>query len=405
MSEPSISARPSAGPLGRPPAHSARYRLGRVSIAASVVLALVALGVWVLRPGPRTITITAEFSEAPGLFVGNHVEVLGIPVGRVTSVRASPSGVSVRMAVTTGQPIPAGAQAILMAPDVVNDRFVQLSPAYRRGPKLRDGAVIPTARTGIPVSVDQVFDTLDQLAKALGPHGANAHGALSTLIARLAKALGGNGSNLHQAVVEASQALAGVSSNPKQLTTLLDNLGRLTQAAAKNTDSYDSFALDLSSVSSSLASDNGDIARALSDLQALFANLTTFVRDNQSSLHGSVANLATFATRLAKEQKSLAVAFDVGPLALQNLDAAVDPAAPGGTALRGRYDPTGAGAPLVSQVCGNTLLRGLTVATNPTQRTELDVDCLFARSLDALPAAPGAPAGPNLGLSALLGSR
>jgi phospholipid/cholesterol/gamma-HCH transport system substrate-binding protein len=362
------------GPATRP-ARSARYRFVRVGIAATVVLALVALGLWVVRPGPRMITITAEFSEAPGLFVGNHVEVLGIPVGRVTSVQPNPSGVSVRMAVRASQPIPAGAQAILMAPDVVNDRFVQLNPAYDGGPRLASGAVIPTDRTGLPVSVDQVFDTLDELAKALGPHGANAHGALSTLIARLAKALGGNGSNLHDAIVEASHALAGVSSNPQQLTTLLDNLGQLTQAAAKNTDSYDSFALDLSSVSSSLASDDGDIAKALSDLQALLANLTTFVRANQSSLHGSLANLATFADRLAKEQTSLAAAFDVGPLALQNLDAAVDPTAPGGVALRGRYDPTGAAAPLVSQVCGNPLLRGLTIATNPTQRTELDVDC------------------------------
>jgi phospholipid/cholesterol/gamma-HCH transport system substrate-binding protein len=269
---------------------------------------------------------------------------------------------------------------------------------------MHSGALIPTVRTGLPVSVDQVFDTLDELAKALGPHGANAHGALSTLIARLAKALGGNGTNLHTAIVESSQALSGISSNPQALTTLLDNLGHLSQAAANNTQSYDQFALDLASVSSSLASDNGDIAKALAELQSLFSNLSSFIRQNQSSLKGSLANLSTFAQRIAKEQKALAATFDVGPLALQNINKAVDPDAPGGTALRGRFDGTSASRTLIEQTCGNILLRGLTVATNQAQRTEFDVDCLFAGSLDALPDAPGSSTGPDVGLRALLGS-
>jgi phospholipid/cholesterol/gamma-HCH transport system substrate-binding protein len=377
----------------------------RVGVAAGVVLVLIGLLVWAVIPGPSTITITADFSEAPGLFVGNHVDVLGIPVGRVLSVKPDASGVLVKMSVRSSQPIPSKAQAVLMAPDVVNDRFVQLNPAYTGGTRMRSGGVIPMARTGLPVSVDQVFDTLDELAKALGPQGANAHGALSTLVARLAKALGGNGANLHQAIAESSQALAGISSNPQALTSLLDNLGNLSKAAADNTKSYDSFALDLASVSSSLASDNGDIAKALADLQSLFSNLSSFIHQNQSSLKGSLANLGTFAKKIASEQKALAETFDVGPLALQNLDNAVDPNAPGGAALKGRYDATPVSRQLISQVCGNILLRGLTVATNPSQRSELDVDCLFAGSLDALPASPGSSSGPDMGLSALLGSQ
>jgi phospholipid/cholesterol/gamma-HCH transport system substrate-binding protein len=381
-----------------------RYVKIRVGVAGAVVLALVGALLWAVWPGPGTITITADFSEAPGLFVGNHVDVLGIPVGTVKSIKTTTTGVIVKMQVRSSQPIPATADAVLMAPDVVNDRFVQLQPAYTTGTKMRDGARIPMVRTGLPVSVDQVFDTLDQLAKALGPQGANRHGALSTLIERLAKALGGNGNNLHKAIVESSGALSGISSNPQALTSLLDNLGHLSQAAADNTQSYDQFALDLASVSSSLASDNGDIAKALAELQSLFSNLSSFIRQNQSSLKGSLANLSTFAQRLAKEQKALAETFDVGPLALQNIDNAVDPTAPGGTALKGRYDGTPASRQLIEQTCGNILLRGLTVATNQAQRTEFDVDCLFAGSLDALPDPPGSSSGPAVGLSALLGS-
>jgi phospholipid/cholesterol/gamma-HCH transport system substrate-binding protein len=368
----------------------------RDGIALAVVVLIVAGIVWIALPGQRTITVTAEFSEAPGLFVGNHVDILGIPVGR---------GVAVRMAVDSDHPVPADAQAILMAPDVVNDRYVQLDPAYTHGAKLTGGAVIPTSRTGLPVSVDQVFDSLDQLAKALGPSGANKHGALSSLLHELARSFsGGYGTSLHQAIVSASAALNGVASNPKKLAALLTNLGQLTRAAANDTQSYTAFAGDLQSVSASLASDNTDIASALSGLQTLFSNLDRFVKANRSALGGTVANLSTFATRLAAEQKQLAAAFDVGPLALENLNNAVDPNAPGGPALKGRLDPSTTSSQLVASVCGNPLLRGLTVATNPAQRTEFDVDCLFGSALDSLPTPPGA-SGPNVSLSALLGSK
>lgn len=378
-----------------------RWRLAVATLLAAVVVAACLL---VALPGPSSVVITAEFAETPGLYAGNHVDVLGIPVGRVLSVKPGPGGVAVKMRVKASQPIPAGAKAVLMAPDVVNDRYVQLTPAYGGGPTLANGAVIPLSRTAIPISVDQVFGALDDLAKALGPKGANAHGALSTLLRRLATALGNNGSAIHDAIVEASGALAGIASSPTELASLLDNLGQLTQAAADHTVAYQHFAADLQAVSASLAADNTDIQKALGDLQTLFANLTSFVRTNQSSLGGSVANLQLFAKRLASGQKALAATIDVGPLALQNLDAAVDPAAPGGPALRGRFDPTTASDNLLSSVCGNTLLRGLTVATNAAQRTELDVDCLLASSLQALPAPPGASTGPTVGFGTLAGS-
>ncbi len=183
----------------------------------------------------------------------------------------------------------------------------------------------------------------------------------------------------------------------------MDNLGQLTRAAAANTDTYQAFANDLASVSSSLAGDDADLGAALSSLQRALGQVATFISDNQSTIAGSVSNLQRFAAAIATEQQQLAQVIDVAPLTLQNLNAAVDPDAPGGAALRARYDPTGDSMSLVRSVCGNPLLRGLVVATNPTQRTELDVDCLLNYSLGALTPPPGASSGPNLSLTALLG--
>jgi phospholipid/cholesterol/gamma-HCH transport system substrate-binding protein len=367
---------------------------------------LVAAIVWLAMPGDPSMTVTAEFSEAPGLYPGNFVDVLGIPVGHVTAVDPGPNGVTVTMQVPTNVAIPADVHASLMAPYVVNDRYVQLGPPYTGGPRLADHAVIPISHTAVPVSVDQIVNTLDKLALALGPEGANQHGALSDLLHGLAHTFGGNtttGTSLHQAIVDTSQALTGLASHPQQLAAVLNNLGQLTQAEAANTTTYHAFADNLAAVSTSLAADDSDIGQALSDLQQALGQLATFIQDNQSTLGASVTNLQAFAAAIAQQQQQLAQAIDLGPLALQNFNAAIDPNAAGGPALRARYDPTGSSMSLVRSVCGNALLRGLVVATNPAQRNELDVDCLLNYSLGALTVPPGASAGPNLSLQALLG--
>jgi phospholipid/cholesterol/gamma-HCH transport system substrate-binding protein len=367
-----------------------------------VVAALVAALIYIAIPGTPTMTVTAEFSEAPGLFVGNFVEVLGVPVGRITSITPGPNGVAVQMLVPDNVTIPRGAHAVLEAPDVVNDRYVQLMPAYTGGARMTSGTVIPSSRTAIPVTVDQVINSLDVLARVLGPTGANKQGAVSQLIHDLAQTFGHNGSQLHSAILEASGAITGFASHPVALAAALNNLGKLTGAAAANTATYQAFAGDLATVSASLASDNTDVGAALHDLQQALGQLASFVHNNETAIGSSVSNLDAFAAALAAQQKQLANVFDIGPLTLENFTNSVDKSAPGGPALRARYDPTGGSMNLVRKVCGNPLLRGLVLATNPKQRTELDLDCLLNYSLGSLHVPPGASSGPDLSLSHLL---
>ncbi|HEX4161685.1 MAG TPA: MlaD family protein, partial [Acidimicrobiales bacterium] len=94
-----------------------RGRLILAALAAGVPLvAVVAVfGIRAVLSTP-TYTVTADFTEAPGVYVGNHVDVLGIPVGTVTAVTPHPTFVSVVMQVDSGVKLPANAIAALMAP-------------------------------------------------------------------------------------------------------------------------------------------------------------------------------------------------------------------------------------------------------------------------------------------------
>ena len=380
-----------------------------VAIVAVVLFLAGADGVLVTAAtGPPTRSISAQFVEAPGLFPGNDVDVLGIDVGRVISIHPGDGFVTVKMQVYKSVKVPANASAVLMAPEVVSDRFVELDPAYTTGPTMPAGTMIPLTRTAIPQSVDEVYYQLNRLAQQLGPQGVNQHGALTDLVHQLAVSLGPNGESFHNAVVNFSQALDTLAANPDAVAGTLTNLGQLSQALATNRQAYDSFAANLASVSQILANDRGDISSTLQALQTLFANLTSFIDTDGANLGSSISNLRQFAAALGSQQTALAQAYDLAPLALQNLDRAINKSAPGGPAVVGRYNPVASTPTLFNQVCGSAALRFLVLLasgtqTNPlTQANSTDTLCGIGNALVALNPPPGSASGPDLTLQALV---
>jgi phospholipid/cholesterol/gamma-HCH transport system substrate-binding protein len=381
-----------------------------MAIAAVIlVLAGVIGAIVVATEGPATRTISAQFTETPGLYVGNDVDVLGINVGKIKSIKAGDGYVTVVMAVNRSVKLPAHASAVLMAPEVVSDRFVQIGPAYTSGPTMAPGTMIPLAQTAIPESVDTVISELNTLAQQLGPNGANQNGALSALVHQLATNLGPNGQSFHNAVVNFSQALGALSANSPALAGTLTNLGQLSQALADHSSEYQSFATNLASVSQVLANDRQDVSATLQSLQTLFAHLTTFIDTDGANLGGSITNLQKFAGALSSQQAALAQAYDLAPLSLQNLDNAINKQAPGGAAVVGRYNPVASTPTLFNQVCGSAALRFLVLLasgtqTNPlTQANSTDTLCGIGNALVALTPPPGSASGPDLSLSALVG--
>jgi phospholipid/cholesterol/gamma-HCH transport system substrate-binding protein len=378
----------------------------QVAIAALVaVLVVAAIAVPLATSGGSNMTISARFATAPGLFVGNQVKILGMPVGRVSRVTPGPTYVTVEMTIPSSTKIPADAQAFIMAPNIINDRFVQLSPAYTSGPTMQNNGLIPESRSAVPVSVDQVIDSLDQFAVALGPNGANQHGALSNLLHAAAVAFGPNGSALHSTLLDLGQLFGSLSSDGPDLTHLFDNLGNLSKVAANYTGTYKTFANYLALVSTTLSSDGSDLGGALSNLQQFLGQLAEFVHNNASTFGSSVSNLDAFAGAVAKEQTQVEQAWGILPVALENLNNAIDPAT---GQLRARLDEVKNSPSLVQAVCGDPFLHLLPLVFTPqsdTKDASLDLGCGLQGLLTALPTPPGASTGPNMSLSAIIGRK
>jgi phospholipid/cholesterol/gamma-HCH transport system substrate-binding protein len=299
----------------------------RSLVAAGLALALVVALAVVLWPGGGTRHVRAEFVRAVGLYPGSDVRILGVKVGKVTKVTPRGDRVVVDLEYDERYDVPADAKAVVVSPSVVSDRYVQLTPVYRKGPRLADGARIGLADTAVPVELDRIFSSLDDLDVALGPKGANKSGALSRLLAVGADNLHGEGGRINHTLTDLSQAIGTLSDGRGDLFSTVRNLQVFTTALATSDSQVRSFNTDLASVADQLAAERGELALALKNLAVALGEVASFVRSNRANLTTDISGLADITGILAKQKDALAEILDAGPVALSNLQNAYNPAA------------------------------------------------------------------------------
>src|SRR5439155_3034131 len=110
---------------GRAVTPAARVRLIATAIAFTFLAGVVAIAV--PRGDKGHITVTAYFAKAIGLFKDSHVRVLGVDVGRVTSVKPEGVRVKVTMTIDATRKIPADARAVIVPISLIADRYIQLT--------------------------------------------------------------------------------------------------------------------------------------------------------------------------------------------------------------------------------------------------------------------------------------
>src|ERR1700733_14465877 len=109
------------------------------AIAGVVVVALIVFGIVVLATGGgKTYKVTAYFQRTVGLYTGNDVRILGVKVGHIDSITPDGQQVKVVMSYDGDDKVPATAKAVVVAPSIVSDRYVQLQPAYTSGAVMPD---------------------------------------------------------------------------------------------------------------------------------------------------------------------------------------------------------------------------------------------------------------------------
>ncbi|OIJ24991.1 MCE family protein [Nocardioides luteus] len=283
------------------------------------------VGAWALVRDTGEKTLVAHFPRTVSVYEGSDLRVLGVAVGKVTAVDPNGTDVKVTMEYKGDVSLPADAKAVIISPSIVGDRYVQVTPAYDGGKKLADGAVLSTDKTSVPVELDQIYSSVDDLVVALGPDGANKNGALTDLLQQTAKNLGGEGEKINSTIGDLGKLTKTLDNRDEQFFDSAKQLEGFISTLSENDQTVRDFAQALSEVSSMLEGERKELAASMKNLSVALTKVTDFVRENKSILKEDIQSLNRIGKVLVRQRDALNESLETAPLALNNLGLAYNP--------------------------------------------------------------------------------
>jgi phospholipid/cholesterol/gamma-HCH transport system substrate-binding protein len=303
--------------------------MSRIALRNATVAALIAVlvgGVWVMSSKGNNRSIVGYFTSAVGLYPGDQVRILGVPVGQVDTIEPRPTDVKITMSMSQDVKIPKDAQAIVISPNLVSARFIQLTPAYTGGAVLPDGGSIGLNRTGVPVEWDEVKQSLTQLAAQLGPTTGSMQGPLGAAINQAADTFDGKGESFHSALRELSQAAGRLGDSRGDIFGTVKNLQVLVDALSASNEQIVQFAGNVASVSQVLADSSRHLDQTLGTLNTALSGVRGFLHENNSTIIDTVNNLNDFAKTLSDQSDNIEQVLHVAGPGIANFYNIYDPA-------------------------------------------------------------------------------
>jgi phospholipid/cholesterol/gamma-HCH transport system substrate-binding protein len=268
--------------------------------------------------------VTAQFVDTTGLYVGNEVSYLGVPVGEITAIEPEGPTMRVEMLVDDDISVPRDAVAEVLQSALLTDRYVELGPAFTGGETLEPGSTIKVEKTRSPISFDDLARQIDALVVALdreGPDGRD----IGDLVGVTARNLDGNGERIRRLIVSSRVALASINDKTPDLAAIAKDLDVLAKALGANDATVRRFTQNLSETSQVVAGQTESLDQTLRSLSALSTEVASFVNENRGVLKADLRDVAAITRTIRQQQDTLGRIFDYMPLGAENIARAFDP--------------------------------------------------------------------------------
>jgi len=291
------------------------------TVAAILLVVILMAGVTVLwhqRNMTHRTTITAYFANSNGIFVGDEVRILGIPVGKIGGIDPLPGGAKISFWVDDQYPVPADVKAVVISPTLISARAIQLTPAYTAGPVLASGAVIGQDRTAVPVEWDDLRQQLDKLAQTLQPTAPGGVAPIGDLLNVAADNLRGNGAAVRDTLVKLSQAASALGDHSSDIFSVVRNLALLVSALRGSSELMGDLNVNLATVTHLLTNSRNEVGDAVTALSQAATDLDQLLVDNREPLGTTVDHLTAISAAINESNYDLKQILHVAPTLLSN---------------------------------------------------------------------------------------
>lgn len=292
--------------------------VSQLTVVVVVLALIVAAGVaWTARDTDKTVTV--EFTRTTAVYEGSDVKVLGVPIGTIEKLEPRGETVTATISYDASYDLPRDVKAAVISPAIVGDRYVQFAPAYTDGPTLADGARIGVERTAVPVELDEVYSSINDLAVALGPEGANHDGSLSRLVDGLAGQFEGQGAQVNETIRNFSKLSTTLDANSEELFGSVRQIEEFVQVLNRNDATVRAFNDSTAEVSRVLEAERDDLAATLAALSVALTDVNTLVTENRDVLRSNVDKITSLSEVLRKRQGEFEEMLVTAPTVLSNV--------------------------------------------------------------------------------------
>jgi phospholipid/cholesterol/gamma-HCH transport system substrate-binding protein len=295
-------------------------RNARIGLAAGLVVMLIA-GIVVVSQAMASvgkIHVTAYFTNSNGIFPGDEIRILGVPVGKIDTITPEATRAKITFWVDDKYQVPAGAKAVILSPSLVTSRAIQLTPAYTSGPAMANESVIPLDRTAVPVEYDDFRQQLQKLTDALQPTQPGGVSTLGAFINTAADNLRGNGASIRDTVIKLSQAFSALGDHSNDLFSTIKNVSILVSALQSSEDLMRQLNVNLAAVTRSLSDGPTQIGDAVESINDVVGDVHTFVADNREALGTTSDKLAGITTALNQSLGDIKQTLHIAPNLFSN---------------------------------------------------------------------------------------
>lgn len=255
--------------------------VGAYAIGAIVLLALVVMNFQKLPFFNFNKEYSAYFAEGGGLKPGDIVQVSGVKVGTVSSVRLDGPRVLVKFKINDKVRLGERTEAAIKSKSVLGIRYLDV---HSRG----DGhqtAPIPLERTTSPYQLPDALGDLTATVSGLDT------GQLSNSLAVLADTLSDTPPSLKVAVKGVARFSQTLSERDKELRNLLSNARKATTVLAERTDEVVRLIGDANAILVQLKTQSNALDQISHNLSAAAQQLRGFIAENRESLKPALDKL------------------------------------------------------------------------------------------------------------------
>lgn len=289
-----------------------RRLIPRAAVAAVAAFALTATGCGTLRSVPLpglvsgpTYEIEGVFDNVLGLPHQAAVKMDGATIGEVASIETVDYTARVRMSISEAFTVPADVRAEVRFGSPMGEAFIELAdPEGGDGTTLSPGSVIPLEATSEAPSVGDLLSAASTLITG------GSFADMKVIISELNTALRGNGGNIRNLIGKLDGMVTRLNRHTAEFDIALNSMERLGRRLAADRTLLAESLLSLEPAIKSLSSQRRQIFTLMSELRRLSKVGTATIASTRADMLSVLADLDPVLSTLTARQAEFRQTLD-----------------------------------------------------------------------------------------------